>query len=85
MAQSDLLELTAEIVAAHVSNNRVAPEEVPVLIQGVYSALEMSTHPAMSQPVRQDPAVPIRSSVKPDYLVCLEDGAKVKTLKRRTT
>jgi len=77
-----LVTLTSDIVAAHVSNNSVAVSDLPVLIQNVYGALaglHKETPPA--QP-KQEPAVSIRSSVKPDYIVCLEDGKKLKMLKR---
>ncbi|WP_121120122.1 MucR family transcriptional regulator [Croceibacterium ferulae] len=76
-----LIDLTADIVAAHVSNNRVEVADVPTLIQNVFSALQGL---GASEPVeeRPEPAVPIRASVKPGYLVCLEDGKKMKMLKR---
>ena len=85
-AQNDLQEtlvtLTADIVAAHVSNNSVAVSDLPVLIANVHGALT-SLGTATAEPeVKQEPAVSIRSSVKPDYIVCLEDGKKLKMLKR---
>jgi predicted transcriptional regulator len=79
---NDLMALTADIVSAHVSNNSVAASDVAGLIQSVYSALQSTATPAAAQEEKRDPAVPVRSSVKPDYIVCLEDGAKVKMLKR---
>ena len=87
MATEDLLQLTAEIVAAQVSNNNVPRSEVPVLIQTVFAALSQADEPVASEPVKLQPAVSIRASVKPDYLVCLEDGKRVTMLKRylRTT
>lgn len=79
---SNLLELTAEIVSAHVSNNTVASGDVSGLIQSVFQALSRTVQPEVSEPVKQEPAVSVRSSVKPEYIVCLEDGAKLKMLKR---
>jgi predicted transcriptional regulator len=78
-----LVTLTADIVVAHVSNNHVAQAELPQLIAAVHSALRRirNLEPESSQ-TPQEPAVPIRSSIKPDYLVCLEDGKKLRMLKR---
>ena len=76
-----LISLTAEIVAAHVSNNSVSVNDLPLLIQNVHGALSgLSNAPAVE--ARPEPKVPIRSSIKPDYIVCLEDGKKLKMLKR---
>ena len=80
--QEFLSTLTADIVSAHVSNNTVAPSELPALISSVYSSLAgLGVAPAApaEKPV---PAVPVRSSIKPDYIICLEDGKKLKMLKR---
>jgi predicted transcriptional regulator len=77
-----LLALTADIVAAHVGNNNVSVGDVPVLIQNVYGALTGLGAPAQEPVAEQQPSVSIRSSVKPDYIVCLEDGKKLKMLKR---
>ena len=78
---SGLLELTTEIVSAHVGNNTVALADLPQLIQDVYKTLAaVGTAPAPVE--RPQPAVPIKKSVTPDYLVCLEDGKKLKMLKR---
>jgi len=80
--QETLITLTADIVAAHVSNNSVAVSDLPLLIQNVHGAL-VGLGVAKPEPeVKQEPAVSIRSSVKPDYIVCLEDGKKLKMLKR---
>ena len=77
-----LITLTSDIVAAHVSNNSVSSGEVATLISSVYSALsELGQQTEPEQPA-PEPAVSIRASVKPDYLVCLEDGKKLKMLKR---
>jgi predicted transcriptional regulator len=80
--QQALVSLTADIVAAHVSNNSVSVSDIPTLIQNVHAALSGLDKPAEAEPVKQEPAVSIRSSVKPDYIVCLEDGKKLKMLKR---
>ena len=80
--QETLIALTADIVAAHVSNNSVAVNDLPQLIQNVHSALAgLGAAPAAPE-AKPEPRVPIRSSVKPDYIVCLEDGKKLKMLKR---
>ena len=78
---NELLELTTEIVSAHVGNNSIALGDLPQLIQDVYKTLAIvGTTPAV--PERPKPAVPIKKSVLPDYVVCLEDGKKLKMLKR---
>ena len=78
---SDVLGLTAQIVAAHVSNNTVNPDSLPSLIQEVYKTLAgVGKEPA--SPERPEPAVPVKKSVMPDYIICLEDGKKLKMLKR---
>jgi predicted transcriptional regulator len=77
-----LITLTSDIVAAHVSNNDVAVEDVPSLITKVYSALASLGETPVVVETRPEPAVSIRASVKPDYIVCLEDGKKLKMLKR---
>ena len=77
-----LITLTADIVAAHVSNNSVAVSDLPLLIQNVHTALSSVGTVAAPPEVRPEPAVSIRSSIKPDYIVCLEDGKKLKMLKR---
>lgn len=84
--QSDMQEtwitLTADIVAAHVSNNTVAVSDLPVLIANVHNALANLGTPVIEPEVKQEPAVSVRASIKPDYIVCLEDGKKLKMLKR---
>src|SRR3990170_1925553 len=80
--QETLITLTADIVAAHVSNNSVAVSDIPVLIQNVHNALAGLGGKAPEPEVKQEPAVSVRSSIKPDYIVCLEDGKKLKMLKR---
>ncbi len=81
--QETFITLTADIVAAHVSNNSVAVNDLPTLIANVHGALAALGGPAPVVPeAKQEPAVSIRSSIKPDYVVCLEDGKKLKMLKR---
>ncbi|HEX4849098.1 MAG TPA: MucR family transcriptional regulator, partial [Novosphingobium sp.] len=77
-----LITLTSDIVAAHVSNNNVAVEEVAGLIGNVYTALAGLGHAPVAEEKLPEPAVSVRASVKPDYIVCLEDGKKLKMLKR---
>jgi len=77
-----LLTLTADIVAAHVSNNSVAVNDLPTLIQNVHAALSGIAGASTAPEPKPEPKVSIRSSVKPDYIVCLEDGKKLKMLKR---
>ena len=77
-----LIAFTSNIVEAYVANNAAELDDVPVLINSVYSALSgLSTGQAQEEE-RPEPAVSIRASIKPDYLVCLEDGKKLKMLKR---
>src|SRR3546814_20812150 len=76
-----LVTLTADIVAAHVSNNSVAISDIPLVIRSVHEALSALGATAVPE-VKQGPAVSIRSSVKPDYIVCLADGKKLKMLRR---
>ena len=78
---SELLELTTEIVAAHVGNNTVAPDDLPQLIQDIYKTLSaVGNSQAAAEKPR--PAVPVKKSIFPDYIICLEDGKKLKMLKR---
>lgn len=77
-----LLSLTTEIVAAHVSNNSVALSDLPVLIEQVYKSLSNVGSEPVAVEERPQPAVPVKKSVTPDYIVCLEDGKKLKMLKR---
>jgi predicted transcriptional regulator len=80
---SELLALTSNIVASHVSNNSVAVADLPHLIQQVFASLAglSQAHAAGAAP-RPQPAVPIKKSITPDYIVCLEDGKRLKMLKR---
>ena len=77
-----LITLTADIVAAHVSNNSVSVNDLPQLIANVHSALSGISGSSAAPEAKPEPKVPIRSSIKPDYIVCLEDGKKLKMLKR---
>jgi predicted transcriptional regulator len=77
----DLLDLVASIVSAHVAHNAVAPEALPGVIQSVYATLSgLGTAPLATE--KSEPAVPIKKSVFPDSIVCLEDGQRLETLKR---
>jgi predicted transcriptional regulator len=78
---NSVLGLTAQIVSAHVSNNIVPAEALPSLIQEVYRTLS-GIGSEVVEPERPQPAVPIKRSVFPDHIVCLEDGKKLKMLKR---
>jgi predicted transcriptional regulator len=81
MDNKTLLSLTADIVSAHVANNRIAPGDVPGLVERVYASLS-GLGQSEEPPVDKVPVVSVRASVKPDYLVCMECGAKQKMLKR---
>lgn len=81
--KAEIIELTAEIVASYVENNTLTTGDLPGLIQSVHRALSGISNGA--EPVEvapKEPAVPVRRSITPDYLVCLEDGRKFKSLKR---
>lgn len=80
--QQTLITLTTDIVAAHVSNNSVSVGDLPSLISNVYTALAGLNQSVVVDEIRPEPAVPIRTSVKNDYIVCLENGKKLKMLKR---
>lgn len=82
ITHADLLKLTSEIVAAHVSNNIVAKADLPGLIETVYKSLGHLGGDLAFTCDRPQPAVPIKKSVHPDYIICLEDGKKLKMLKR---
>ncbi|MBZ8133104.1 MucR family transcriptional regulator [Afifella sp. IM 167] len=79
----NLIELTADIVSAYVSNNTIAAGDLSGLIGNIYQALQTTTDGGIEpEPEPQKPAVPVRKSITPDYIVCLEDGKKFKSLKR---
>ena len=79
---NDLLALTTEIVAAHVSNNTVSVGDLPALINQVYQSLATIGKVLPTPAERPQPAVSVKRSVHPDYIICLEDGKKLKMLKR---
>ncbi|MGF1500380.1 MAG: MucR family transcriptional regulator [Paracoccaceae bacterium] len=79
---TELLSLTSDIVAAHVSNNAVSNNDLPVLIETVYKTLAGLNGQPKEPEVELKPAVPIKKSITDDYLICLEDGKKLKMLKR---
>jgi predicted transcriptional regulator len=80
---NQLITLTADIVAAHVSNNNVAVGDVANLVQRVHEALAgLGVAPATEEPQKKEPVVSVRASVKPEYIVCMECGKRQKTLKR---
>jgi predicted transcriptional regulator len=83
MTKTDLIELTAEIISAYVSNNTVVASDLPVIIGDVHEALSKASL-RVGQTEREElrPAVTVKKSVTPDYIVCLEDGKKFKSLKR---
>ncbi|MCM2344613.1 MAG: MucR family transcriptional regulator [Alphaproteobacteria bacterium] len=78
----NLLTLTSNIVSAHLSNNSISADEIPSLIRKVYSTLANVNQDNFSSSERPQPAVPIKKSVHADYIICLEDGKKLKMLKR---
>jgi predicted transcriptional regulator len=78
----EILPLVTDILAAHLSNNTVAMEELPALIRSVYEALANAGGAPEPVAERPNPAVPVKKSITPDYIVCLEDGKKLKMLKR---
>jgi MucR family transcriptional regulator, transcriptional regulator of exopolysaccharide biosynthesis len=83
LEKTELVELTAEIVSAYVSNNTVVASDLPGVIQNVFDALSRASS-TTGQTIREElrPAVPVKKSVTPEYIICLEDGKKFKSLKR---
>jgi len=81
--KDELVELTAEIVSAYVSNNTVVATDLPALINNVFDALKKASSTG-AQPAKEElrPAVPVKKSVTSEYIICLEDGKKFKSLKR---
>ncbi len=80
---ANLLEMTADMFSAYVSNNTVSPDGVAALIGSIHATMtQLSTGAVEPEPENKEPAVPIRKSITPDYLICLEDGRKFKSLKR---
>ncbi len=82
MMTTELLSMTTDIVSAHVSNNSVDVADLPKIIRQVYTSLaELGGHPVANTD-RPEPAVPVKKSIHDDYIICLEDGKKLKMLKR---
>ncbi|MCB1404029.1 MAG: MucR family transcriptional regulator, partial [Rhodobacteraceae bacterium] len=82
ISRGELLALTAEIVSSHVANNSVVQSDMPDLIQSVFSKLSDLASGEDAASVELSPAVPVKKSITDDYIVCLEDGKKLKMLKR---
>ncbi len=82
LMKDELLALTADIVASHVANNIVAVADLPALIESVFQTLCGLSGASARGAVKPKPAVPIKKSITPDYIICLEDGKKLKMLKR---
>jgi predicted transcriptional regulator len=81
--KNEVIERTADIVSAYVGNNTISAAELPALIQSVHRALSGASSSAeVVEAAPRDPAVPIRRSITPDFIICLEDGRKFKSLKR---
>jgi len=79
----ELIEMTTDIVSAYVGNNVVTAADLPVLIQSIHRALAtINQAPEQVEQTPKDPAVPVKKSITPDFLICLEDGRKFKSLKR---
>ncbi len=82
-SDNDLIDLSTEIVSAYVSHNALSVTDLPKLIADVHSALKDLRTTTPSEPAEElKPAVPVRKSIAPDYIICLEDGKKFKSLKR---
>ena len=80
--ENDRVEYTVEVVSAYVANNSVSPEELPELIGQVYATLAGLGMAESAKPETPKPVVPINKSITPDYIICLEDGKRLKMLKR---
>lgn len=79
----EIARMTTEIVTSYASSNPMQPEQLPGLISKVYATIAgLANEEVVEEEVQQEPAVSIRASIKPDYLVCLEDGKRLKMLKR---
>jgi predicted transcriptional regulator len=82
VAGENLVELTAGIVSAYVSKNSIQTTDLPALIGSVHAALKNVENPGTTEPVRLEPPVPIKSTVRPEYIISLEDGRRYKSMKR---
>ena len=81
---TDVLQMTTQVVAAYVEHNSVDEAQISEMIKSVYTSLaELDGHTEPAAKAKQKPVVPIKKSITPDYLICLEDGMKYKMLKRR--
>ncbi len=80
--KTELLSLTSEIVSSHVANNAVSLADLPDLIQSVFTKLSALAEGQVAEAAELVPAVPIKKSITPDFIICLEDGKKLKMLKR---
>lgn len=81
--QAHLIQMTSDVVAAYVSNNPVQANDLPNVIERVHATIrDLSSSPAEAKPKDAAPAVSVRKSITPDYLICLEDGKRFKSLKR---
>ncbi|HEY4345461.1 MAG TPA: MucR family transcriptional regulator [Parvibaculum sp.] len=81
--RAELIDLTAEIVSAYVGHNSVAPVDLPALIHRIFEALtQVADGSTKTSAEKAEPAISIRKSITPDFLICLEDGKKFKSLKR---
>jgi predicted transcriptional regulator len=80
---TDVLQMTTQVVAAYVENNSIEQDQISEVIKSVYTSLaKLNGHTATAAEAKQKPAVPVKKSVTPDYVICLEDGKKFKMLKR---
>ncbi len=84
LPHTEVLQMTTQVVAAYVGHNNVGEAQIPEVIKSVYASLAgLDGHTELGAKAKQKPAVPIKKSITPDYLICLEDGMKYKMLKRR--
>ncbi len=83
LPHTDVLQMTTQVVAAYVGHNSVGEAQIPEVIKSVYASLAgLNGHAELAAKAKQKPAVAIKKSITPDYLICLEDGKKLKMLKR---
>ncbi len=83
LLHTDVLQMTTQVVAAYVGHNNVGEGQIPEVIKSVYTSLAgLNGHAELAAKAKQKPAVPIKKSITPDFLICLEDGKKLKMLKR---
>jgi predicted transcriptional regulator len=80
--KAEIIDMTAEIVSAYVGHNSVAPADLAGLIHQVFDALSQASNGVARTAEKLEPAIAVRRSITPDYLICLEDGKKFKSLKR---